>query len=127
MCLKYEPAHVTQIPAARAVPGDIDDGSEERELTGAEQLKKKRKVSGDRVESLPATLSRLELEIRNYENCEEDESCKIPLQFWKKHQETFPILTKLACEVLSIPASSASSERSFSVGTRVRKDIVFST
>jgi len=41
------------------------------------------------------------------------------LNFWKEHQITYPKLSKLARWVLSIPASSASSERVFSCAGRV--------
>jgi len=39
--------------------------------------------------------------------------------FWKEHQITYPKVSKLARWVLSIPASSASSERVFSCAGRV--------
>jgi len=41
------------------------------------------------------------------------------LGFWSKQTLRFPYLSKLARQVLAIPASSASSERSFSVAGRV--------
>lgn len=39
---------------------------------------------------------------------------KNPLEFWKKYQEYFPILSKLARQIHCIPASSAAVERCFS-------------
>jgi len=36
------------------------------------------------------------------------------LQWWESHKEEFPILFKVSCKILSTPASSASSERTFS-------------
>ena len=47
-----------------------------------------------------------------------DEDCRIPsnpLLWWKEHQAEFPQLSKLARRVLCIPATSAPSERIFSV------------
>lgn len=38
-----------------------------------------------------------------------------PLEFWRKHQEQFPVLSKIAVECLTMPATSASVERLFSV------------
>ena len=41
------------------------------------------------------------------------------LQWWKKHEEVLPILSQIAKQVLSIPASSAKSERVFSTGGNI--------
>ena len=41
------------------------------------------------------------------------------LLFYKEHKTALPILTKLAREIFAIPASSATSERVFSVGSLV--------
>ena len=38
------------------------------------------------------------------------------LQWWKNHEESFPLLSKLARQILCIPAASSKSERVFSVG-----------
>uniref|UniRef100_A0A915D5A2 HAT C-terminal dimerisation domain-containing protein n=1 Tax=Ditylenchus dipsaci TaxID=166011 RepID=A0A915D5A2_9BILA len=38
-----------------------------------------------------------------------------PLKFWKTNEEAYPILAKVAKEILCIPASSAPSERAFSL------------
>ena len=37
------------------------------------------------------------------------------LEYWAKLEERFPILSKIACDVLVVPASSASIERCFSI------------
>ncbi|CAL9699769.1 unnamed protein product [Knipowitschia caucasica] len=39
-----------------------------------------------------------------------------PLQWWKHHEPNFPRLSNLAKKYLSVPATSAPSERLFSVG-----------
>lgn len=41
------------------------------------------------------------------------------LEFWKNQKHIFPFLSILAKQILAIPASSVSSERSFSVSGRV--------
>lgn len=41
------------------------------------------------------------------------------LEFWKNQKHVFPLLCILAKRILAIPASSASSERSFSIAGRV--------
>jgi len=41
------------------------------------------------------------------------------LNWWKNHSSTFPSLARLAKQILSIPASSASSERNFSTAGSV--------
>ena len=38
------------------------------------------------------------------------------LQWWKHHEKSFPLLSKLARRILCIPAASSKSERVFSVG-----------
>jgi hypothetical protein len=42
-----------------------------------------------------------------------------PMLFWKEHVKAFPILAPLACRLHSIPATTASVERSFSGGGRL--------
>ena len=42
------------------------------------------------------------------------------LKWWLHHKKRFPILAEVVREVFAIPASSATSERVFSVGTQVK-------
>ena len=42
-----------------------------------------------------------------------------PLEWWRSHERKFPLLAKLARWILSIPASSAPSERVFSTVNEV--------
>lgn len=42
-----------------------------------------------------------------------------PLHFWKDHGLEFPILAKVACQIFSIPASTASVERAFSASGNI--------
>ena len=42
-----------------------------------------------------------------------------PLIYWKHHQLSYPILSKLACHFLQVPASSAPVERRFSIAGKI--------
>lgn len=42
-----------------------------------------------------------------------------PFQYWEDRSKDFPLLTSLALKFLTIPASSAESERLFSVTSRI--------
>lgn len=49
-------------------------------------------------------------------SCSAEES---PLQWWKDHKVEYPILAKLACRYLAIPATSAPCERVFSASGNI--------
>ena len=93
----------------------MDQSSEP--LTGLERLKKKRKMSGDIPVTAPVA-SRIEIELERYQNMPL-ESCGDPLESWKKNEGSFTVLRSIALDILPIPPSSSSSERVFSVATRV--------
>ena len=46
------------------------------------------------------------------------------LDWWKTHETVLPILAKVAKKVLTVPASSAKSERVFSTGRNVTVIII---
>lgn len=44
------------------------------------------------------------------------------LQYWKMFSPKYPILAQMACDILTIPASTVPSESAFSTGGRVISD-----
>ena len=119
LCLKYynEPVNVRQ-EEPETNDGQIESN---RNLTAAEKLKRRRREMsvGARPRPVPAA-NKIDLEIQNYEtNINDEEDFSEPLDWWYRNRSTYPILWQAAGEILSIPASSASSERAFSVATRV--------
>ena len=97
---------------------------EEEEVAAAEPgpvLKKRRSLSSFFPKKTPAPSSlskadRIRTELATYLLISEISEDADPLQWWKKHEENFPRICKLARKYLSIPATSAPSERLFSVG-----------
>ncbi|XP_022073035.2 E3 SUMO-protein ligase ZBED1-like [Acanthochromis polyacanthus] len=59
---------------------------------------------------------KIETELATYLLIPDIEPDTDPLEWWKQHQPNFPSLSLLAKKYLSIPATSAPSERVFSVG-----------
>lgn len=116
-CQKFETAPVQLHGEQRR--GEPDEDSGDEHLTGAQQLKKRRRLTGDGVAAAPPPiLSKIDVEIQNYESLQDDEDCANICKWWSRNRGAFVLLEQLAREVLSIPASSSSSERTFSAGTR---------
>ena len=92
---------------------------DERNLSGIERLKR-RSNSDDGDRSAPNHEPEMVFE---YERQIYDRKADInknysnPIKWFIRNNETYPILCKLDLEILSVPASSASSERAFSVAT----------
>lgn len=66
--------------------------------------------------------SRTELDKYLAEECEEDSKKFDILKWWKGQSTRFPILSRLARDVLAIPISTVASESAFSTGGRVLDD-----
>ena len=115
MCKKFDTNPDQEQGAVTQVAERVEDETEK--LSGVERLKKRRRIVAETSVSLPVS-SQTDIEIDKYLHMP-DEECDDPLKWWKENKGSFVILRKLASEILSIPASSASSERAFSAGTRV--------
>ena len=88
-------------------------------LTAAQRLKlTQSQTTDDTEESGDGIRSRIEVELDRYDAMKISQFANI-LMFWKQNKDIFPLLSNVAREILSIPASSASSERVFSVGSMV--------
>lgn len=112
MAQKFDPAPV------QAQGEDQNDLVEDDEaLTGTERLKKRRRISGNTPDPLPVA-SRVEIELERFEKLPLEQTDD-PLDYWRENKGSFEILRKIAADIFSIPASSATSERAFSAATRV--------
>lgn len=60
-----------------------------------------------------------DLEIYLNESVLEEERDLDLLRWWKVNSERFPLLSRMACDVLAVPASTVASESCFSTGGRV--------
>ena len=119
MCRKYErtPDPEPEGGQEHVFGSEHDEGVDESSIDPLERLKKRRKTTGNQ-NSAPRAFSRFDVEIERYLNMPL-EDCDDPIATWKENKGSFFLLRNLAAEILSIPASSSSSERAFSVGTRV--------
>ena len=71
------------------------------------------------AEGWQLTVSSVEQEIKEFQMMDTTDNTDL-LKWWLGQKERLPILAKVVREVFAIPASSATSERVFSVGTQVR-------
>jgi hypothetical protein len=55
-------------------------------------------------------------ECKQYFSCQSPDAASNPLQWWKQHESIYPNLATLARQMLCTPASTASSERIWSIG-----------
>ena len=58
-------------------------------------------------------------ELNRYRNIPKLPMKDDPLQWWEEHKHKFPILYRLAMKYLSIPATSAPSERVWSIASHI--------
>jgi len=87
-------------------------------VSGAQKLKR-RKIAV----SSSQTMTRIDVELKNYETMViSEEDYQGILDFWRRHLEMFAATSPCVREVLATPASSSSSERAFSIGTKVCDD-----
>ncbi|XP_042359805.1 E3 SUMO-protein ligase ZBED1-like [Plectropomus leopardus] len=85
-----------------------------KKMTLAAFFKKNAPVSSpDQPEAV-----KIETELTTYLLTPEVDPDTDPLDWWKRHQPNFPRLSNLTKKYLSVPATSAPSERVFSVGGR---------
>ena len=120
LCEKYDSD--PQPPSQPLVLTNEAEGCKDQELTGAQRLLKRGRLMPEEPASSTSVMkvmSKAEIEIQKYENWEDMEFVKQPLEFWYKNRFQFKLLVQVAKEYLVIPASSATSERAFSAGTQV--------
>lgn len=103
-----------------SLDSDEDDENEIMNLSAAQRLKVRQMSQANRqnVASRTGGISATEAELVCFEQMQVGPDTQL-LNFWKQNEPAYPILSKIAREIYSIPASSASSEREFSIGTLV--------
>ena len=116
LCRKYEPELSSVATDIHPDLENIDD--DDTSLTAVQKLIKRRRMSGNSVQAT-SPMSKAEIEFSNFENMEiTEEESKNGLQFFADRRERFPILSRVYRDIMSIPVSSASSERAFSIGKK---------
>ena len=99
----------------------------EEDLTPAQRLisqKRRQRPAQDVTVAMPGDGEPLSIrimkELREYEAMTDMGDTKDILAWWVRNKRRFPLLFQVVRMVLAIPASSATSERVFSKGTKVR-------
>ena len=88
------------------------------QYSGAERLLQMKRIRLTGSAEPNMRLSKVEIELQKFEGMETSQWTD-PLAFYKENCECLPIISKIVRFVLAIPASSATSERAFSVGTQI--------
>lgn len=124
LCKKYaKPTGETAERERVAAPDPEENPDEDKNLTALQKLKKRKLNSGEAV-SVPINATSLDVqineEIQMFLNLDvvESEAREI-LPWYKARCGTFKFMAPVVREIFSIPVSSSSSERAFSIGTQV--------
>ena len=100
------------------------DPDQNENLSAAQRLKLTQASSGDEEVRIENVFTSVEVELDKYEKLKINH-CSDLLTWWRDNESAFPVLSKVAREVFAVPASSASSERCFSVGSMVSSKLKF--
>ena len=84
------------------------------------KLRKRNKSKKRRMNPVTGSVEKgVDNEIHIYRSMEEADGEVDILQWWRVNKAKLPIMYRFACKILAIPATSAPSERIFSVATRL--------
>jgi hypothetical protein len=78
--------------------------------------------SSDKINNNLSNLDSLDHAIQDYVRLSSNSPSIDPFDFWKKNQQSMPILAELAMKVLGVPASSGSVERMFNISGNIFSD-----
>ncbi|KAM0898974.1 hypothetical protein ACQ4PT_021594 [Festuca glaucescens] len=120
----FEEYRVMYAPVATdSAPQSTDAPRTEGGKGGAASLMKELIAKRMRLNTCASNSSKSELEKYLAEDCEDIESTNFDiLAWWKTNSSRFPVLARLARDVLAIPISTVASESAFSTGGRVLDD-----
>ena len=97
---------------------DRPDQDQNENLSAAQRLKLSQAEAGDTSVQIENAASSVDVEMDKFEKMKINH-CSNILIWWRDNESALPLLSKVAREVFALPASSASSERCFSVGGMV--------
>ncbi len=130
---KHDLTEKPKVPAVIRTESEEASVSGEENLTPAQKLlfrqqSRQRNSSAEIVDATPSQPSNIKKELDMYLMTEEpgDTLEQDILSWWVQNKEKFPLLFQVVRMVLAIPASSSTSERAFSVGTKVRESFFLS-
>lgn len=119
---EYLSSHKSKIADGKS---QSESQSQSSKFTGSGKGKSRGRAQFDSmmriVDILPTEKSELDvyLEERVFFHDEEIDPPFDALGWWREHTLKFPILSKMACDILSIPITTVASESAFSAGGRV--------
>ncbi|KAL3971629.1 C-C chemokine receptor type 4 [Sarotherodon galilaeus] len=105
--------------ASSSPPAAEDDPELPRPTKKKKSLGSYFKKAGQSTTHSQPSRASIELELSMYLQTPGPDSETDPLEWWKQHETSFPLVARLARKYLCIPATSSSSERAFSASGNI--------
>ena len=112
-------AYVVEYSTSKSQPSNVQSQPEKCITIGRVQSRLKSQLKKQKMESGASDNKRNELEVYLGEAIVDDNEGFDALRWWKVNSERFPILSKMARDLLAVPISTVASESTFSTSGRV--------